>query len=305
MKYIGDKAEENKAHSVLGEAATGRSQPRPRPPPGSTSCGLLPRCLGLRGTRSPPLFPGDAHLSRRRSATRVRVPVSAAMADAEPEAEDGSEDGGGGGGGQAPPGPGGSASRVAPLDPEQLRRVLEQVTKAQPPAERPPPPFVPQDAARRLRDAAQQAALQRGSGAQPPRPPRLLPPQVRRREGRGETEARSGAGQRRGRRGGVRPPESSGRPTLSGHRASVCSSCDAPAGPRSRFRALPAASVPPGPSRRPASVHSASVERSLGSRRRPRRKRGLAHSPCRARGRLGEGRGGGGGRCFRARSPQA
>ncbi|XP_042846543.1 zinc finger protein 839 isoform X1 [Panthera tigris] len=100
------------------------------------------------------------------------------MADAEPEAEDGSEDGGGGGGGRAPPGPGGSASRVAPLDPEQLRRVLEQVTKAQPPAERPPPPpFVPQDAARRLRDAAQQAALQRGPGAQPPRPPRLLPPQ--------------------------------------------------------------------------------------------------------------------------------
>lgn len=132
-------------------------------------------------------FPGDAHLSRRRSAPRVRVPVSAAMADAEPEAEDGSE-GGGGGGGRAPPGQIGSAARVAPLGPEQLRRVLEQVTKAQPPAE-PPPPFVLQDAARRLRDAAQQAALQRGPSAGPPRPQRLLPPKVRRREGRGETEA--------------------------------------------------------------------------------------------------------------------
>ncbi|XP_014646044.1 PREDICTED: zinc finger protein 839 [Ceratotherium simum simum] len=95
------------------------------------------------------------------------------MADAEPEAEDGSE---GGGGGRAPPGQIGSAARVTPLGPEQLRRVLEQVTKAQPPAE-PPPPFVLQDAARRLRDAAQQAALQRGPGAELPRPPRLLPPQ--------------------------------------------------------------------------------------------------------------------------------
>uniref|UniRef100_A0A671DWD6 Zinc finger protein 839 n=2 Tax=Rhinolophus ferrumequinum TaxID=59479 RepID=A0A671DWD6_RHIFE len=94
------------------------------------------------------------------------------MADAEPEAEDGSEDGGGGGG-RALPDQRGSATRVAPLGPEQLRRVLEQVTKAQPP----PPPFVLQDAARRLRDAAQQAALQRGPGAEPPRPPRLLPPQ--------------------------------------------------------------------------------------------------------------------------------
>uniref|UniRef100_A0A8C6BSI6 Zinc finger protein 839 n=1 Tax=Monodon monoceros TaxID=40151 RepID=A0A8C6BSI6_MONMO len=103
------------------------------------------------------------------------------MADAEPEAEDGSEDGGsgggGGGGGRAPSGQRGSAARVAPLGPEQLRRVLEQVTKAQPPAKPPPPPFVLQDAARRLRDAAQQAALQRGPGAEPPRPRRLLPPQ--------------------------------------------------------------------------------------------------------------------------------
>lgn len=71
--------------------------------------------------------------------------------------------------------------RVAPLDPEQLRRVLEQVTRAQ------PPPFVLQDAAQRLRDAAQrlrdaaqQTALQRGLGAGAPR---LLPPQVRRRRG--------------------------------------------------------------------------------------------------------------------------
>ncbi|KAJ8789986.1 hypothetical protein J1605_004738 [Eschrichtius robustus] len=90
------------------------------------------------------------------------------MADAEPEAEDGSEDGGGGGGGggggRAPAAQSGSAALVAPLGPEQLRRVLEQVTKAQPPA-KPPPPFVRQDAARRLRDAAQQAALQRGPRA--------------------------------------------------------------------------------------------------------------------------------------------
>jgi hypothetical protein len=107
------------------------------------------------------------------------------MAGAEPGPEGSSEDGGGGGG-PALPGQSVSAARVAPLGPEQLRRVLEQVTKAQSPAEPPPPPpFVPQDAARRLRDAAQQAALQRGPGAEPPRPPRLLPPQVRRREGRG------------------------------------------------------------------------------------------------------------------------
>ncbi|NP_001372002.1 zinc finger protein 839 isoform 8 [Homo sapiens] len=96
------------------------------------------------------------------------------MADAEPEAGGGSEDGGGGGG-PAPPGQSGSVARVAPLGPEQLRQVLEQVTKAQPPP--PPPPFVLRDAARRLRDAAQQAALQRGRGTEPPRLPRLLPPQ--------------------------------------------------------------------------------------------------------------------------------
>ena len=94
------------------------------------------------------------------------------MADAEPEAEDGSEDGGGSG--RAPAGQSGSAALVAPLGPEQLRRVLEQVTKAQPPA-KPPPPFVLQASARRLRDAAQQAALQRGPGAEPSRPPCLLP----------------------------------------------------------------------------------------------------------------------------------
>ncbi|XP_044245878.3 zinc finger protein 839 isoform X4 [Ursus arctos] len=97
------------------------------------------------------------------------------MADAEPEAEDGSEDGGGGG--RATLGQRDSATRMAPLGPEQLRQVLEQVTKAQPPAEPPPPPFMLQDAARRLRDAAQQAALQRGPRAKPPLPPRLLPPQ--------------------------------------------------------------------------------------------------------------------------------
>nr|XP_054522300.1 zinc finger protein 839 isoform X6 [Pan troglodytes] len=97
------------------------------------------------------------------------------MADAEPEAGGGSEDGGGGGGGggPAPPGQSGSVARVAPLGPEQLRQVLEQVTKAQPPPP-PPPHFVLQDAARRLRDAAQQAALQRGRGTESPR---LLPPQ--------------------------------------------------------------------------------------------------------------------------------
>nr|XP_055144081.1 LOW QUALITY PROTEIN: zinc finger protein 839 [Symphalangus syndactylus] len=99
------------------------------------------------------------------------------MADAEQEAGGGSEDGGDGGG-PTLPGQSGSVARVAPLGPEQLRRVLEQVTKAQPPPPPPPPPpFVLQDAARRLRDAAQQAALQRGRGTEPPRPPRLLPPQ--------------------------------------------------------------------------------------------------------------------------------
>ncbi|KAM6202694.1 zinc finger protein 839 [Rhynchocyon petersi] len=108
------------------------------------------------------------------------------MADAEPEAEETSEDGGGGGGGgggRAPIGSSSSAVRLAPLGPEQLRRVLEQVTKAQlspEPSPAPPPPqpaFVLQDAAGRLRDAAQQAALKRGPGAEPQRPPRLLPPQ--------------------------------------------------------------------------------------------------------------------------------
>ncbi|XP_053522062.1 zinc finger protein 839 isoform X2 [Artibeus jamaicensis] len=98
------------------------------------------------------------------------------MAGAEPEAEGSGE--GGGGGGRAVPARGGSAVRVAPLGPEQLRRVLERVAKAQPPAKPPPPPpFGLQDAVRRLRDAAQQAAPQRGPGAEPPRPPRPLPPQ--------------------------------------------------------------------------------------------------------------------------------
>ncbi|XP_006839676.1 PREDICTED: zinc finger protein 839 [Chrysochloris asiatica] len=102
------------------------------------------------------------------------------MANAEPEAEEGSEDGSGC---RAPLSQRGNTARVAPLDPEQLRRVLEQVSKAHSPAKSPlpppppPPPFVLQDAARRLRDAAQQAALQRGPGAELPRPPRLLPPQ--------------------------------------------------------------------------------------------------------------------------------
>lgn len=72
------------------------------------------------------------------------------------------------------PGRNHSAVRVAPLDPEQLRRVLEQVTRAR------PPPSVMQDAARRLRDAAQQAALQRRPSAEAPR---LLLPQVRLRAG--------------------------------------------------------------------------------------------------------------------------
>ncbi|XP_036847585.2 zinc finger protein 839 isoform X2 [Manis javanica] len=94
------------------------------------------------------------------------------MADAELEAEDSSEDGGGG---VATPHQSGRAARVAPLGPEQLRRVLEQVAKARLPAE--PPPFVLQDAAQRLRNVAQQAALQRGPGAEPPRAPRLLTPQ--------------------------------------------------------------------------------------------------------------------------------
>lgn len=69
-------------------------------------------------------------------------------------------------------GRGHGAVRLAPLDPEQLRRVLEQVTRTQ------PPPSVLPDAARRLREGAQQVAQQRGSGAAGPR---LLTPQVRRR----------------------------------------------------------------------------------------------------------------------------
>ncbi|XP_008823881.1 zinc finger protein 839 isoform X2 [Nannospalax galili] len=73
------------------------------------------------------------------------------MAGAEPGPEDD--------GGQASWSRSRSAGLVAPLDPEQLRRVLEQVTRAQP-----PPPLGLQGAARRLRDAAEGA-------------PRLLPPQ--------------------------------------------------------------------------------------------------------------------------------
>lgn len=127
------------------------------------------------------------------------------MADAELEAEDSSEDGGGGGGGVAAPHQSGRAARVAPLGPEQLRRVLEQVAKARLPAE--PPPFVLQDAAQRLRNVAQQAALQRGPGAEPPRAPRLLTPQVSRRR-RGEAEARRAAevSRRAGGRAQAAPP---------------------------------------------------------------------------------------------------
>ncbi|XP_023561436.1 zinc finger protein 839 isoform X6 [Octodon degus] len=84
------------------------------------------------------------------------------MADAESETEGGSERGGG----RAPPGRRGSAAHVAPLGPEQLRRVLAQVTRVQPP----PPPTV-------LQEAAQQAAVQHAPGTDPPRLPRLLPPQ--------------------------------------------------------------------------------------------------------------------------------
>ncbi|XP_023561432.1 zinc finger protein 839 isoform X2 [Octodon degus] len=80
------------------------------------------------------------------------------MADAESETEGGSERGGG----RAPPGRRGSAAHVAPLGPEQLRRVLAQVTRVQPP----PPPTV-------LQEAAQQAAVQHAPGTDPPR----LPPQ--------------------------------------------------------------------------------------------------------------------------------
>lgn len=90
------------------------------------------------------------------------------MAGAEPEP------GNVGGSGSTLAGRSHGSVRVAPLDPEQLRRVLEQVTRAQ------PPPSVLPDAARRARDGAQQAAPLRGPGAQAPR---LLTPQVRRRAG--------------------------------------------------------------------------------------------------------------------------
>lgn len=79
-----------------------------------------------------------------------------------------------GGSGSTLPGRSHGAVRLAPLDPEQLRRVLEQVTRAQ------PPPSVLRDAAPRLRDGAQQVAQQRGPGAAARR---LLTPQVRRRAG--------------------------------------------------------------------------------------------------------------------------
>ncbi|XP_052040960.1 zinc finger protein 839 isoform X3 [Apodemus sylvaticus] len=75
------------------------------------------------------------------------------MAGAEPEP------GNVGGSGSTFPGRSHGSVRVAPLDPEQLRRVLEQVLP---------------DAARRARDGAQQAAQLRGPGAQAPR---LLTPQ--------------------------------------------------------------------------------------------------------------------------------
>ncbi|XP_031211755.1 zinc finger protein 839 isoform X2 [Mastomys coucha] len=84
------------------------------------------------------------------------------MAGAEPEP------GNVGGSGSPLPGRSHGTVRLAPLDPEQLRRVLEQVTRAQ------PRPSVLPDAARRLRDGAQQAAQQRGPGAEAPR---LLTPQ--------------------------------------------------------------------------------------------------------------------------------
>ncbi|XP_043837258.1 zinc finger protein 839 [Dromiciops gliroides] len=79
-------------------------------------------------------------------------------------------------------------SPAAPLAPEDLQRVLEQVRKAPPP---PPPPRPPgaagpgprgscgfgvvHDAARRLQDAAQQVAQHWGPDPPPP-PPRLLQP---------------------------------------------------------------------------------------------------------------------------------
>ncbi|XP_021058159.1 zinc finger protein 839 isoform X2 [Mus pahari] len=84
------------------------------------------------------------------------------MAGAEPEP------GNVGGSGSTLPGRSHGAVRLAPLDPEQLRRVLEQVTRAQ------PPPSALPAAARRLRHGAQQASRQREPGAEAPR---LLTPQ--------------------------------------------------------------------------------------------------------------------------------
>ncbi|EDL18655.1 mCG52065 [Mus musculus] len=91
------------------------------------------------------------------------------MAGAEPES------GNVGDSGSTLPGRSHGAVRLAPLDPEQLRRVLEQVTRAQ------PPPSTLPAAARRLRDGAQQA--QRGPGAEAPR---LLTPQALKQCGREE-----------------------------------------------------------------------------------------------------------------------
>ncbi|XP_032764370.1 zinc finger protein 839 isoform X3 [Rattus rattus] len=75
------------------------------------------------------------------------------MAGAEPEP------GKVGGSGSTLPGRSHGTVRLAPLDPEQLQRVLEQVTRAQ------PPPSVLSDAGRRLPDGAQQT----GPGAEAPR----------------------------------------------------------------------------------------------------------------------------------------
>lgn len=86
------------------------------------------------------------------------------MAGAEPEP------GEVGGSGSTLPGRSHGTVRLAPLDPEQLQRVLKQVTRAQ------PPPSVLSDAGRRLPDGARQTAQQRGPGAEAPR---LLTPQVR------------------------------------------------------------------------------------------------------------------------------
>ncbi|XP_072486272.1 zinc finger protein 839 isoform X2 [Notamacropus eugenii] len=79
-----------------------------------------------------------------------------------------------------------SFSPAAPLTPEDLQRVLEQVRKAPPPPRAPGPAglgpsgscgfSVVHDAARRLQDAAQQVAQHWGPDLPPP-PPRLLQPQ--------------------------------------------------------------------------------------------------------------------------------